>query len=185
MNNSDLLHELSKSVSQCKRCPLYKTAIHAVPGEGNSKTKIMFVGEAPGRFEDESGRPFIGRAGKLLTELLVSIGIDRNDVFITSVIKHRPPKNRFPKPDEIKTCSFWLEKQLTIINPQIIVTLGKLALDYFLVNKKISLVHGTINQEKGRIIFPVYHPAAGLRSTRNKNKLFEDFQKLSQVLNKI
>lgn len=183
------LLELHTKIRNCHRCPLYKTATHAVPGEGNPKTKIVFVGEAPGRIEDETGRPFVGRAGKLLDELLDSIGLKRESVFITSVVKHRPPKNRQPKSPEIKKCSFWLKHQLSIIKPELIVTLGRFGMEYFLPKEKISSVHGTIKKTlvdgRNTIIFPLYHPAAGLRSTRNKKKLFEDFMKLDKEIKKI
>jgi DNA polymerase len=184
-----LLKNLQQKINCCHRCPLYQTAKHAVPGEGDPNTKIVFVGEAPGRVEDETGKPFVGRAGKLLDSLLASINLPRKSVFITSVIKHRPPKNRQPKSSEIKKCSYWLEDQLSIIKPKIIITLGRFGLEYFLPKKKISQIHGTIQKIviKGKkiLIFPVYHPAAGLRSTRNKKKLFADFQKLRQALDDI
>lgn len=177
---------LHKKIQNCHRCPLYKTAKNAVPGEGNSNTKIMFVGEAPGRVEDETGRPFVGRAGRLLDQLLNSINLKRDSVFITSVVKHRPPKNRAPKKSEINACTYWLKTQLRIIKPKLIVTLGRFGMEYFLPREKISQIHGTIKKTlvDGReiIIFPLYHPAAGLRSTRNKRKLFDDFKKLKKVL---
>lgn len=178
-----IFDELNKQINNCKRCPLYKLAKNAVPGEGNPKAKIMFVGEAPGRMEDETGRPFVGRAGKLLDQLLESINIKRESVFITSVVKHRPPKNRQPKVPEIKKCSYWLKEQLVVIKPKLIVTLGRFGMEYFLPDKKISFIHGTMVKDKeGRLIFPVYHPAAGLRSTRNKQKLFDDFKKLKNTI---
>ena len=189
MHKHKLLEKLHQRINHCRRCPLYKTAKHAVPGEGNPNTEIMFLGEAPGKVEDETGRPFVGRAGKLLDQLLESINLKRESVFITSVVKHRPPKNRQPKSSEIKVCSYWLEDQLSIIQPKIIITLGRFGLDYFLPKKKISQIHGTIQKTvvngKKILIFPVYHPAAGLRSTRNKKKLFADFQKLRQALDDI
>lgn len=187
MINKELFRNLHHNINSCHRCPLYKTATRVVPGEGNLETKIIFIGEAPGRYEDESGRPFIGRAGKLLDKLLESIGLERKSIFITSVIKHRPPKNRQPKSSEIKACSFWLKEQLSIIKPQLIVTLGRFGLEYFLPKSKISKAHGTIQEIHidGRKIhiFPLYHPAAGLRSTRNKNILFTDFNKLKIIIN--
>jgi uracil-DNA glycosylase len=179
---------LNDRISICNRCSLSASALHSVPGEGNLHAKIMFIGEAPGRNEDETGRPFVGRAGKLLDELLKSIDIERKTVFITSIIKHRPPKNRPPKPGEIKMCSYWLNKQLDIINPKLIVTLGRFGLEYFVPEAKISLWHGTIIEESKKNkhrIFPVYHPAAGLRSTKNKVKLFRDFKKLKQIINSL
>lgn len=186
-NSMKLLSELNKKIKLCRKCPLYKTAQNSVPGEGNPKAKIMFIGEAPGRNEDETGRPFIGRAGKLLTELLSSINLKRENIFITSVIKHRPPKNRQPHPSEIKACSQYLKVQISLIKPNIIVTLGRFGMEYFLPKEKISEVHGTMiksEKENEFSIFPVYHPAAGLRSTRNKNRLFTDFKKLQKIINK-
>ncbi|MBI2611966.1 uracil-DNA glycosylase [Candidatus Gottesmanbacteria bacterium] len=185
MRSGKLLVDLNKQIEKCRRCPLYKTATHAVPGEGDPNAKIMFVGEAPGRVEDETGRPFVGRAGKLLDQLLASIGIERKSVFITSVVKHRPPKNRQPKPSEVKACIHWLNLQLNIINPRLIVTLGRFGLEYFLPHEKISLIHGTIKSTiisgKSFMIFPVYHPAAALRSTRNRQTLEKDFKKLKSI----
>lgn len=180
MNHATELDKLNKKIIDCKKCPLYKTAKNAVPGEGDPGAKILFLGEAPGRNEDETGRPFVGRAGKLLDYLLESINLQREKVFITSVIKHRPPKNRQPKSPEIKACSYWLNHQLSVINPRLIVTLGRFGMEYFLPEKKISAVHGKIQKTGKYKIYPVYHPAAGLRSTRNKNKLFEDFRKLKK-----
>lgn len=185
MTNSALLSGIEFKIGKCRKCPLYKTANHAVPGEGDPKAKIMFIGEAPGRNEDETGRPFVGRAGKLLDELLESINIKRQSVFITSIIKHRPPKNRPPKYAEIKECTHWLDLQINTIKPELIVTLGRFAMEYFLPEEQISLIHGKI-VEKGYLhLFPVYHPAAGLRSTKNKRRLFEDFKKLKRYLKDI
>ncbi len=185
-----LIENLHNQIQNCHRCPLYKTAKHAVPGEGDKKAKIMFIGEAPGRIEDETGRPFVGRAGKLLDVLLQSIGLERKSVFITSVVKHRPPQNRQPKTPEIKACSVFLKHQISLLNPRLIVTLGRFGMEYFLPAEKISEIHGKIidNVKKDGLtlsVFPVYHPAAGLRSTRNKRKLFEDFRKLKKIINDI
>ncbi len=188
MNKKKLLEDIGKRVHNCKRCILYKTATHGVPGEGDPDNKIMFVGEAPGRVEDETGRPFVGRAGMLLNKLLESINLKRESVFITSVVKHRPPKNRPPKPLEVKACSFWLTQQLDIIKPKLICTMGNFALHYFKKKKKISKIHGTMKkitlENKTYMIFPLYHPAAGLRSTRNKFTLEEDFKKLQREIKK-
>lgn len=175
----DKLHELIKT---CTRCPLYKTAIHAVPGEGDPDAAVMFVGEAPGRNEDLTGRPFIGRAGKLLSSLLVEIGLNRQSVFITSVVKHRPPKNRPPKPFEVKVCSDWLNKQLAIIEPKIIVPLGRFGMEHFLPEETITNAHGKVFEKKNLFVFPLYHPAYGLRSTRALAAIKEDFGKLKVVL---
>jgi len=189
MEKEKLLTDLHKQIEKCKRCLLFKTATHAVPGEGDPSAKIMFVGEAPGRMEDETGRPFVGRAGKLLDKLLNSIGIERKSVFITSVVKHRPPKNRAPKPNEVRACMHWLSLQLDIIKPKLIVTLGRFGMEYFMRGEKISKIHGTIKKavvnNKEYNIFPVYHPAAALRSTRNKKALEEDFSELRKLMEKL
>lgn len=173
---------LHQKIKQCQKCSLHKTAFQAVPGEGDVDARIMFIGEAPGRHEDESGRPFVGRAGKLLTQLIESIGIRREDVFITSVVKHRPPKNRAPKSVELKTCKHWLDEQLAIIQPKIIVPLGRFGMKYFLPDIAISQAHGKVFPQKDWWVFPVYHPAYGLRGTRALNALKDDFQALKRVI---
>ena len=180
------LIELEKQISSCRRCLLYKTATQAVPGEGSPDAKIMFVGEGPGFWEDKKGRPFVGQAGKLLDDLLQLIKVRREDVWIGNMVKHRPPGNRDPLPDEIKACSIWLDKQIEIINPKIIVTLGRFSMAKFLPETKISQVHGksfviNLKQQKIKII-PMFHPAAGLRSGEILKALKEDFQKLKQSL---
>lgn len=181
------LRELEKQISSCRRCLLYKTATQAVPGEGNPNAKIMFIGEAPGFFEDKQGKPFVGQAGKLLDKLLQSIKVKRKDVFITNLIKHRPPANRDPLPDEIEACSIWLDKQIEIINPEIIVTLGRFSMAKFLPGESISKVHGTGRMvywnSKELMVVPMYHPAAGLRSGGILKELRNDFIKLGQLLN--
>ncbi len=181
-DTSQKIEQLARLIQRCKRCPLYKTATHAVPGEGNPDANIMFVGEAPGRNEDETGKPFVGRAGKLLTTLLKEIGIKREDVFITSVVKHRPPKNRPPKPMEVKICKDWLDQQLAIIKPKLIVPLGRFGMEYFLPGETITSAHGKVFTQPEWLVFPVYHPAYGLRSTRALAAIRGDFQKLKIVL---
>ncbi len=173
------LHDL---INYCQRCPLFAAATHAVPGEGPVTAKLMFVGEAPGRVEDETGKPFVGRAGKLLTQLLAEIGIKREDVFITSVVKHRPPKNRAPKPAEVRMCKHWLDEQLNLVQPKIIVPLGRFGMEHFLPAETITNAHGKLFPQKKWLIFPVYHPAYGLRSTRATQAIRDDFQKLKGVL---
>lgn len=182
MTKQDKLTKLSEQIKNCQKCLLYKAAIHAVPGEGDADAKVIFVGEAPGRNEDETGRPFIGRAGKLLAELLHSIGLTREEVFITSVVKHRPPKNRAPKPAEVTACKHWLDEQLAIIQPKIIVPLGRFGMEYFLPREKITSAHGKTFKQKKWIVFPVYHPAYGLRGTRALLALRDDFSKLKRVI---
>lgn len=185
MNESKLLFELNQRILKCQRCPLFKNAKNAVPGEGNPKTKIMFIGEAPGKREDLTGRPFIGPAGKLLTKLLSLANLDREKIFITSVVKHWPKKNKTPKLKEIKACNFWLDEQIKIIKPKIIVTLGKIALDKFLPKEKITKIHGQsreiIWQRRKVLLVSMFHPAAGLRSKQVKEKLKNDFFKITKL----
>jgi DNA polymerase len=182
MTNEEKLRKLYEQIKKCKRCPLYKTATNAVPGEGSADAKLMFVGEAPGRNEDETGKPFVGRAGKLLTRLIEGIGMSRAQVFITSVVKHRPPKNRPPKPLEVNTCKHWLNEQLTIVKPKLIVPLGRFGMEYFLPGETITSAHGRLFNQPRWNVFPVYHPAYGLRSTRALEAIKRDFKSLKAVL---
>ena len=176
----DEIKEISKKIMFCKKCRLWERRTHAVPGEGNPKAKLMFVGEAPGKREDELGRPFCGRAGEFLDELLAKAGIKREDIFITSVIKCRPPNNRAPKNDEIKACRHYLEKQIELINPKTIILLGEVALNALLSMKRISDHHGKIIK-KDRIYIPMFHPAAGMRFPKTRMEMENDFKKLQQV----
>jgi DNA polymerase len=168
------LEKLSLQIKNCNKCPLYKNRKNAVPGEGNWKSKIMFIGEAPGFNEDEQGRPFVGRAGKLLEEFLSSIGKKREDIFITNVVKCRPPNNRQPEEEEIKICtSLYLDKQIELIKPKLIVCLGNVSANY--IFKKFGLKFESMNKQHGKIflisnlfiqtkIIATYHPAAILRN---------------------
>jgi len=176
------LDELAKQIINCKNCGLCETAINAVPGEGNADSEIVFIGEAPGATEDQTGRPFVGRAGKLLEFMLGQIGYKREDIWIGNIIKHRPPDNRDPMPEEIKACQPFLTRQLEIINPKIIVTLGRFAMNYFALDAKISLDHGKPLEIKSHIVYPVYHPAAGLRNPKMKLALIEDFLEIPKIL---
>jgi uracil-DNA glycosylase family 4 len=153
-----------------------------VPGEGSPTADVMIVGEAPGASEDEQGRPFVGRSGRLLDELLAAAGLDREQVFITNVLKARPPGNRDPRPDEVMHHMPWLEVQLALIQPRLVVPLGRHALGHFTHGAKISEVHGTVLRERGRVLFPMYHPAAALRSTALRAAAFEDARALAAVL---
>jgi uracil-DNA glycosylase family 4 len=158
-----------------------ETCTNFVPGEGPAPAEIMVVGEAPGASEDEQGRPFIGRAGRLLDELLEVAGLKREDVFITNVLKARPPNNRDPKADEVAHSMPWLEAQLALVRPRLLVPLGRHALAHFAPGEKISEVHGTVLIARERTLFPLYHPAAALRSTALRATLFEDAKALAQV----
>ncbi len=173
------LTKIAQEIASCQSCPLFKTAHQAVPGEGNPKAKIVFVGEAPGAREDQQGIPFCGAAGKLLGKLFEKINLKRKEVFITNLVKHRPPGNRHPQALEIKACAPFLKKQLLTIRPKIVVTLGRLAMNFFLPGEFISKIHGQpreiIWQNLKLIIIPLYHPAAALRSSRLLHQLTKDF----------
>jgi len=186
MDKKKALEEVAKQVEKCRRCSLYKKANNAVPGEGNPEAKVMFVGEGPGFWEDQKGIPFCGAAGRLLDQLLQLIKVKREDVFIGNVIKHRPPGNRDPLPEEIKACEIWLDKQIEIIQPKIIVTLGRFSMAKFIPEGKISQIHGQARyvnfKGKKYIVIPMFHPAAALRRADIMEKIKGDFQKLSQFL---
>lgn len=183
-DKAEALQELQKVVRRCAKCELYKTRRNYVFGEGNPYADLMFVGEAPGGEEDKHGRPFVGRAGKLLTELLSEIGLSRDEVYIANVLKCRPPRNRDPKPDEIKACSPYLDKQIKIIQPRLLVALGRFAA-FFLLNRSVTLsrsrliVYGT---RYGSKLIVTYHPAAVLRDPRKMDLVREDFKLIKKTL---
>ncbi len=185
MKKEDLA-EIGREVASCCKCPLCQGTTRAVPGEGNPETKVMFIGEGPGYWEDQKGRPFVGQAGKLLDELIVSIGLRREDVFITNVVKHRPSGNRDPLPSEIEACREYLDRQIKIIAPKIVVTLGRFSMEKFLPGQFISRLHGQprfVDFAGLRIIvLPMYHPAAALRSEEVLRQAREDFLKIRQFL---
>jgi uracil-DNA glycosylase family 4 len=158
------------------------TASRMVPGEGDPSAAVMFVGEAPGAREDELGRPFVGRAGKLLGELLVEAGLVREDVWITNVVKARPPSNRDPKAPEVAHCMPWLERELELIRPRLVVPLGRHALKHFAPVARIGEVHGRVISEGGRELFPLYHPAAAMYNQTLRATLFEDARALGDRL---
>ena len=188
MNKLLQLTKLKQKMLTDLSLPLRDTATNLVFGEGNPNPQIYFLGEAPGRHEDETGLPFVGQAGKLLTKLIESIGLKRSDVYITSLVRYRPPQNRDPKPSEIEAFKPYLDQELNILKPKIIATLGRFSLNKFLPNVKISQVHGTphpiIFNNQPVIIFPLYHPAAALRRQAFKQVLETDFVKLSSFLTK-
>lgn len=171
-------------------CSLRETATQAVPGDGHPDADIMFVGEAPGKNEDEQGGPFVGAAGKFLAEMLASINLTRSDIFITNVVKYRPPNNRDPLPEEIEACREWLAEQVKIIDPLLIVTLGRHALENFIPGKRISEVHGQAFRRRfpdlgARVFFALYHPAAALYNGGMRDTLKQDFLKIPKVLEKL
>lgn len=178
----ELLAQLNRVIKKCHNCRLWRTATNAVPGEGNAKAKVMFIGEAPGFNEDKLARPFVGRAGQLLDNLLINVGLRREDVYITNVVKHRPPKNRGPNKDEIRACLPYLQRQIQIINPKVVVPLGRYALETFIKDQPISKIHGQAFKVGERIVLPLYHPAAALRSGAVLQDLEKDFARLPKVL---
>jgi uracil-DNA glycosylase family 4 len=182
------LETIARNAAKCLKCRLGKTRTKAVPGEGDPNAELLFVGEGPGKNEDLQGRPFVGAAGKFLQEMLELIGMRRDQVFITNVVKCRPPENRDPELDEVETCTAaWLVAQLHLINPKVIVILGRHSLEHFVPGKKISAVHGkpmraTAPDGKRRVFYPLYHPAAALYQGSLRATLIEDFKKIPAVL---
>ena len=179
------LEEIALLAKKCQKCRLHQNRIQAVPGSGNPSAEIVFIGEAPGANEDKNGIPFCGAAGRVLDELLQSIGIKREDVFIANMVKCRPPENRDPQPDELDACSPYLEKQLEIINPKVVITLGRFSMARFLPEAKISHVHGQKFAYGELTLIPMYHPAAGLYRGEVKKLLLEDFAKLPDYLQEV
>jgi len=176
------LTDLYAEIAVCQRCPLGQSRTHTVPGEGPENAEILFVGEGPGFHEDQQGRPFVGAAGKFLEELLTTNGLKREQVYITNVIKCRPPGNRDPQPDEIETCRPYLDQQIGLIQPKVIVTLGRYSMERFFPGAKISQVHGKAKRIGNVIVVPMYHPAAALHQPRFRADIEADFKKLPQVL---
>ncbi|HMN19311.1 MAG TPA: uracil-DNA glycosylase [Candidatus Moranbacteria bacterium] len=190
MTKKERLDQLNALMGMCSNCALRCGASRVVPGSGNPEAKIMFIGEAPGKKEDASGEPFVGAAGKFLDEMLASINLNRQDIYIANIVKCRPPQNRDPKPAEITACWPWLEKQIAIIDPRIIVTLGRHSLNRFLSEAKISKSHGktfrrTLPRIGERVFYALYHPAAALYSGGMRQTLLADFQKIPALLHKL
>ncbi len=192
--SSDSLEKINEEVRVCKKCSLFQTRNNSVPGYGNEHAKIMFIGEAPGRYEDLQGLPFVGTAGKLLNKLLSEINISRDDVFITNIVKCRPPNNRDPTKEEIEACHGYLDRQIDIIRPKIICTLGRFSMDYIL--NKFGISHGSITESHGKVfevknllgrffIIPMYHPAAALYNPLLIKELEKDFKILEVALKRI
>ncbi len=176
------LADLAKEVSICKRCALAQGRTRAVPGEGPEDAAIMFIGEGPGFHEDQQGRPFVGAAGQFLDELLQSIGLKRDEVYITNVVKCRPPGNRDPLPEEIAACQSYLDRQIALIKPKVIVTLGRYSMARVFPNEKISAVHGKARKAGEIVYVPMFHPAAALHQPALRKTVEEDFAKLSRIL---
>ncbi|MGB9856938.1 MAG: uracil-DNA glycosylase [Dictyoglomaceae bacterium] len=181
-NNMDL-KSLEEEVKKCRKCSLWEKRKNVVFGEGDTSSKLMFIGEAPGYHEDQQGRPFVGAAGKLLTELIESLDLKRENVYIANVLKCRPPNNRDPNPEEIQACYPWLEKQIEIINPRIICTLGRYSA-YVLLKTSINMssYHGKSFEIDNRIIFVTYHPAAALYHGKILEEIRKDFSNLKKII---
>ncbi len=182
MNRNRELAIVHQEILDCRKCPLYASRRNAVPGEGSINAQVMLVGEAPGAKEDESGRPFDGRSGNLLTDMIAEIGFSREEVFITSVLKSRPPNNRAPRKNEIEACRPYLKRQIDIIGPRIVVLLGGVAVSSIVGPKKISEVHGRLYEVEGRRFFITYHPAAALRFPKLRDAMRKDFSILKREL---
>lgn len=182
MSPEEELKELAKEISACTKCALHYSRKRPVPGEGPANAEIMFIGEGPGFHENEQGRPFVGAAGKYLEELLGKINLKRTDVFITNVVKCRPPGNRDPLPDELTACSGYLERQIQVINPKVIVTLGRYSMAHFWDNAKISSIHGQGMIVRGRLVVAMYHPAAALHQYSLKETVDADFARLPELI---
>ena len=176
------LELIASEVRICPDCELCRTRTNAVPGTGNATADIMLIGEAPGMNEDKTGEPFVGASGKFLTELLSAAGLERSDVFITNVVKCRPPGNRDPLPDEIQACRQYLDRQIEVINPRVIVTLGRYSMSRWFPNERISRIHGQPRVADGRMIVPMFHPAAALHQASLRATIESDFARLPEIV---
>lgn len=174
--------ELYDVIRSCQLCPLARSRTHAVPGEGPLDAEVMCIGEAPGVNEDKQGRPFVGAAGQFLGELLAAAGLTREQVYICNVLKCRPPGNRDPMPGEIEACAEYLDLQLDMVEPLVVVTLGRFSMSKWFPQQAISRIHGTVKEVDGRFIIPMYHPAAALHQGNLREVLLDDFAKLPAIL---
>jgi DNA polymerase len=181
-NRKEALAALEAEVRTCTDCSLHRGRTHAVPGDGPIDAQIMFIGEAPGFHEDQQGIPFVGAAGQFLNELLEEAGIDREAVYITNVIKCRPPGNRDPKIEEVEACKDYLDRQIELIDPKIVVTLGRHSMARAFPDEKISAVHGQARKVGDQIYLPMYHPAAALHQPSLRSSVEADFQILRELL---
>ncbi len=190
MDKGEKLGQLHKKWFTDCTCKLKQTATQPVSGDGNADSDIVFIGEAPGKQEDIQGRPFVGAAGKFLAEMLGEIKLKREDIYITNIVKYRPPDNRDPEPEEKKACAPWLYEELNLIAPKVIIFLGRHSMNDFFPDLKISEVHGKLIHKKFKHIqteyfFPLYHPAAALYNGGMRETLMEDFKKIPKILKKI
>ncbi len=182
MDREKALKAIHAQVRTCKLCPLHIGRTQAVPGEGPVDALVMFIGEAPGFHEDQQGIPFVGAAGRFLNELLDGVGLDRERVYITNVIKCRPPGNRDPNPDEVEACKDYLDQQIEIIAPEVVVTLGRHSMARAFPDEKISMVHGQARKVGDQVYFPMYHPAAALHQPSLRSVVEGDFNLLKELL---
>jgi uracil-DNA glycosylase len=182
------LEVIAAEVRACTRCRLAETRTKAVPGEGHPDTEVVFVGEGPGQTEDQQGRPFVGRAGDLLVKLLGTLGWRRQEVFITNIVKCRPPGNRDPEPDEIAACAPYLQRQLDVLDPAVVVTLGRFSMGHFRPGERITQIHGTAavappaTGARDALVYALYHPAAALRSSEVERQSYADIAGLPRVV---
>jgi uracil-DNA glycosylase family 4 len=184
-STEEILKSIAGQVAGCTRCSLHHSRKNSVPGEGPPDAKILLIGEGPGFYENEQGRPFVGQAGKLLDELLGKVGLKRAEVFITNVVKCRPPGNRDPLPDELSACAEYLDAQIEALNPQVIITLGRYSMYKFMPNARISNVHGQAAWIKNRLVVAMYHPAAALHQPALRPALDKDFASLPDWLEQV
>jgi uracil-DNA glycosylase family 4 len=186
---SDLLQEkaarlyaIADEIASCEKCPLHTGRNRTVPGAGPANADILFIGEGPGRNEDQQGLPFVGASGRYLEELLGSVGLSRRDVFITNVVKCRPPNNRDPQQEELEACKAYLDRQIEIIDPRVIITLGRFSMARYFPGGKITRIHGQPKRKDGRLYFPMFHPAAALRNPRLRPDMEADMKKVMQLI---
>jgi len=184
VDKSEVLKEIAEQVSACTKCDLHHSRKNSVPGEGPADAGIMLIGEGPGFYENEQGRPFVGASGQFLIELLQGVGLSREEVFITNVVKCRPPSNRDPELDELTSCSSYLNQQIEAINPHIIITLGRFSMARYLPHARISKVHGQSIWVKGRLIVPMFHPAAALHQPSLRTSIKHDFSRIPEWVEK-
>jgi len=180
----EVLREVAEQTAACTRCKLHYSRKNAVPGSGDPHTSIMFIGEGPGFHENQQGLPFVGAAGQFLDELLAEAGLEREKVFITNVVKCRPPGNRDPETEELEACKSYLERQIAAVNPDVIVTLGRISMSIFVSNGKISSIHGHSFWSNGRMVIPMYHPAAALHQPSLREIVKADFARLPELIEK-
>jgi DNA polymerase len=182
LDKTEAIQAIAEEIKICKACPLHLERKNTVPGDGNAATKLMFIGEGPGLHEDNQGLPFVGASGKFLTQLINTAGFERNEVFITNVVKCRPPNNRDPQPEELAACAHFLERQIALIDPEVIITLGRFSMARYFLDVRISKVHGKAGWREGRLIVPMYHPAAALHQPALRSVVEADFAKLPALI---